>query len=157
MEYKVETSLYDFPAWLGGRDTLDTLIDRGDCQEVEDLIETVFFDQDATDEDINDFLWFERDTIAEHLGYTDWESYEDGEEASEEDGEEDEFLDMNGTPIQVGDTVVWNDEAGENEDGSMIEFKVVEEDGNGYFNLSYGEEDKTPCRWAYCEELEIQE
>ena len=64
---------------------------------------------------------------------------------------------MNGTPIQVGDTVVWNDEAGENEDGSMIEFKVVEEDGNGYFNLSYGEEDKTPSRWAYCDELEIQE
>ena len=64
---------------------------------------------------------------------------------------------MNGTPIKVGDTVVWNDEAGENEDGSMIEFKVVEEDGNGYFNLSYGEEDKFPSRWAYCDELEIQE
>ena len=150
MEYKVETSLHDFPAWQGGRDTLDTLIDRGDCQEVEDLIETVFLDQDATDEDINDFLWFERDTIAEHLGYADWDEYEYGKE-------DDEFLDVNGTPIQVGDTVVWNDEAGENEDGSMIEFKVVEEDGNGYFNLSYGEEDKTPSRWAYCDELEIQE
>lgn len=149
MEYKVETSLYDFPAWLGGRDTLDTLIDRGDCQEVEDLIETVFLDQDATDEDINDFLWFERDTIAEHLGYTDWESYEDGKE-------DDEFLDVNGTPIQVGDTVVWNDEAGENEDGSMIEFKVVEDNGDGYFNIAY-EGEENPERWAYCEELEIQE
>lgn len=149
MEYKVETSLYDFPAWLGGRDTLDTLIDRGDCQEVEDLIETVFLEQDATDEDINDFLWFERDTIAEHLGYTDWESYEDGKE-------DDEFLDVNGTPIQVGDTVVWNDEAGENEDGSMIEFKVVEDNGDGYFNIAY-EGEENPERWAYCEELEIQE
>ena len=149
MEYKVETSLYDFPAWLGGRDTLDTLIDRGDCQEVEDLIETVFLEQDATDEDINDFRWFERDTIAEHLGYTDWESYEDGKE-------DDEFLDVNGTPIQVGDTVVWNDEAGENEDGSMIEFKVVEDNGDGYFNIAY-EGEENPERWAYCEELEIQE
>lgn len=149
MEYKVETSLYDFPAWQGGRDTLDTLIDRGDCQEVEDLIETVFLEQDATDEDINDFLWFERDTIAEHLGYTDWESYEDGKE-------DDEFLDVNGTPIQVGDTVVWNDEAGENEDGSMIEFKVVEDNGDGYFNIAY-EGEENPERWAYCEELEIQE
>ena len=149
MEYKVETSLYDFPAWLGGRDTLDTLIDRGDCQEVEDLIETVFLEQDATDEDINDFLWFERDTIAEHLGYTDWESYEDGKE-------DDEFLDVNGTPIQVGDTVVWNDEAGENEDGSMIEFKVVEDNGDGYCNIAY-EGEESPERWAYCEELEIQE
>ena len=115
MEYKVETSLHDFPAWQGGKDTLDTIIERDDCQEVEDLIETVFFDQDATDEDINDFLWFERDQIAEHLGYRDWDAYEDGETESEEE----DFLDMNGTPIQVGDTVAWDDEAGENEDGSM--------------------------------------
>lgn len=84
MEYKVETSLYDFPAWQGGKDTLNVLINKGDCQEVEEFIETVFFDQDVTDEDINDFLWFERDTIAEHLGYTDWEAYEeDGEEEEE--------------------------------------------------------------------------
>ena len=156
MEYKVETSLHDFPAWQGGKDTLETLINNGDCQEVEELIETVFFDQDVTDEDINDFLWFERDTIAEHLGYTDWESYEDGEEASEEDGEEDEFLDMNGTPIKVGDTVAWDDEAGENEDGSMIQFKVVEDNGDGYFNIAY-EGEENPERWAYCGELEVLE
>jgi hypothetical protein len=156
MEYKVETSLYNFPAWQGGRDTLDVIIDKCDCQEVEEFIETVFFDQDVTDEDINDFLWFERDAIAEHLGYTDWESYEDGEEASEEDGEEDEFLDMNGTPIKVGDTVAWDDEAGENEDGSMIQFKVVDEDANGYFNIAY-EGEENPERWAYCGELEVLE
>lgn len=154
MEYKVETSLHDFPAWQGGKDTLDTLIEKDDCQEVEDLIETVFLDQDATDEDINDFLWFERDAIAEHLGYRDWDAYECGEE---EDEEGDGYEDMNGTPIKVGDTVVWNDEAGENEDGSMIEFKVVEADGEGYFNLSYGDEDKFPSRWAYCDELEVLE
>lgn len=156
MEYKVETSLYDFPAWQGGKDTLDTLIERDDWQAVEELIETVFFDQDTTDEDINDFLWFERDTIAEHLGFADWEAYENGEEEEEEDDEE-SFEDMNGTPIQVGDTVVWNDEAGENEDGSMIEFKVVEDAGNGYFNLSYGDDDPNPSRWAYCDELEVLE
>ena len=153
MEYKVETSLHDFPAWQGGKDTLDTIIEKDNCQEVEDLIETMFLDQDATDEDINDFLWFERDAIAEHLGYRDWEAYENGEEEDDEEA----FEDMNGTPIQVGDTVVWDDEAGENEDGSMIEFKVVDEDGNGYFNLSYGEEDKNPERWAYCAELEVLE
>ena len=153
MEYKVETSLHDFPAWQGGKDTLDTIIEKDNCQEVEDLIETMFLDQDATDEDINDFLWFERDAIAEHLGYRDWEAYENGEEEDDEEA----FEDMNGTPIQVGDTVVWDDEAGENEDGSMIEFKVVDEDGNGYFNLSYGEEDKNPERCAYCAELEVLE
>ena len=32
----------------------------------------------GTDTAINDFLWFERDFIAEHLGYKDWEAYEEG-------------------------------------------------------------------------------
>lgn len=152
MEYKVETSLYDFPAWQGGKDTLSTLIERDDWEAVEELIETVFFDQDATDEDINDFLWFERDAIAEHLGYTDWEAYETMADPTADDA----YEDMNGTPIKVGDTVVWDDEAGENEDGSMIEFKVVEDNGDGYFNIAY-EGEKNPERWAYCGELEVLE
>lgn len=151
MEYKVETSLYDFPAWQGGKDTLNVLIEKGDCQEVEEFIETVFFDQDVTDEDINDFLWFERDTIAEHLGYSDWETYEIGEEEDDE-----EFADTNGTPIQVGDKVYWDDEAGEDEDGSQIVFKVVEDNGDGYFNIAY-EGEENPERWAYCGELEVIE
>lgn len=89
MEYKVESSLWNFPAWSGGKDTLDVIIEKGDCQEVEDLIETVFLERDATDEDINDFLWFERDTIAEHLGYRDWEAYEEGwSESDLQDAEE---------------------------------------------------------------------
>ena len=151
MEYKVETSLYDFPAWQGGKDTLNVLIDKGDCQEVEEFIETVFFDRDVTDEDINDFLWFERDTIAEHLGYSDWETYEVGEEEDDE-----EFADTNGTPIQVGDKVYWDDEAGEDEDGSQIVFEVVEDNGDGYFNIAY-EGEENPERWAYCGELEVIE
>ena len=156
MEYKVETSLYDFPAWSGGKDTLDTIIEKGDCQEVEELIETVFFDQDTTETDINDFLWFERDTIAEHLGYTDWEAYECGEEAEEEDEDEEAYSDVNGYHISIGDTVIWHDEAGVDEDGSMIQFKVVEDNGDGYFNIAY-EGEENPERWAYCEELEILE
>ena len=153
MEYKVETSLYDFPAWQGGKDTLYTLIDRDDCQAVEELIETVFLDKDVTDEDINDFLWFERDTIAEHLGYTDWEAYETMADPTADD--EEEFVDTNGTPIQIGDIVHWHYEAGEDEDGSMFEFKVVDEDGTGYFNIAYLDGDECPERWAWCGELEI--
>lgn len=146
MEYKVETSLYNFPAWQGGKDTLDTLIEKDDCQAVEELIETVFFDQDTTDEDINDFLWFERDAIAEHLGYTDWEAYENGEET---------YKDINGVELAVSDEVKWHDEAGVDENGEDIVFTIVEERGDGYFNLSYGDEDENPERWAYYTELEI--
>ena len=78
MEYKVESSLWDFPAWSGGKDTLDTLKEKGDCEEVESLIDCLFCDSDTTDTNINDFLWFARDRIAEHLGYKDWDAYEEG-------------------------------------------------------------------------------
>lgn len=47
----------------------------------------MFFESDTTDEDINDFLWFERDAIAEHLGYKDWEEYEYGKDEDEEEDE----------------------------------------------------------------------
>lgn len=149
MEYKVESSLYNFPAWQGGKDTLDTLIEKGDCEKVEDFLETIFLEEDATDGDINDFLWFERDQIAQHLGYADWDEYEYGED------EEETYEDINGVELAVSDEVHWHDEAGYDEDGSMITFTIVEERGDGYFNLSYGDEDENPERWAYYTELEI--
>ena len=34
--------------------------------------------EDATDGTINNILWFERDNIAEALGYRDWDAYEEG-------------------------------------------------------------------------------
>lgn len=77
MEYKVETSLWDFPAWSGGKDTLDTLKEKNDCDAVESWIEGLGL-EDATDTTINDILWFERDMIAEALGYRDWDAYEEG-------------------------------------------------------------------------------
>lgn len=78
MEYKVETSLWNFPAWSGGKDTLDVLKERDDVEAVESYLEDIFMDDDVTDGQINDYLWFERDDIAEHLGFKDWEAYEEG-------------------------------------------------------------------------------
>lgn len=149
MEYKVETSLYNFPAWQPGEDTLNVLKERNDWEAVEELIETTFLETDVTDEDINDFLWFERDQIAQYLGYSDWDEYEEGED------EEETYEDINGVKLDTGDEVKWHDEAGYDEDGSMITFTIVEERGDGYFNLSYGDEDENPDRWAYYTELEI--
>ena len=87
MKYINECELRYFPAWSGGRDTLATLIEKGDCDSVENLIEESFSEETPTDTAVNDFLWFERDFIAQHLGYDDWDEYEYG---SEEDEEEDE-------------------------------------------------------------------
>ena len=144
MEYKVERSLEDFDAWSGGKDTLDVLIEKDVCDEVEDFIEQCF--TDPTDTDINDFLWFERDQIAEYLGYDNWEAFENGEET---------YKDINGVKLEVSDEVHWDDEAGYDENGDPITFTIVEERGDGYFNLSYGDEDENPERWAYYTELEI--
>lgn len=78
MEYKVETSLDRFGAWSGGKSTLDKLIEKGDCDTVESILEDLFCDSLPSDTDINDILWFEADTIATWLGYRDWEAYEEG-------------------------------------------------------------------------------
>lgn len=151
MEYKVECDLDQFEAWSGGKDTLDVLIEKGVCDEVEDFIEQCFADtadtDTPTDTDINDFLWFERDTIAQHLGYKDWDEFEYGNE--------DAYEDINGVELAVSDEVKWHDEAGVDENGDDIIFTIVEKRGDGYFNLSYGDKDENPERWAYYTELEI--
>ena len=93
MEYKVESSLEQFQAWSGGKDTLETLIEKGDCDQVEALLEDYFGCSDSipTDTDINDILWFERDWIAEGLGYRDWDAYEEGWSESDLSDAEDWF------------------------------------------------------------------
>ena len=147
MVYQIERSLVDFPAWAGGKSTLDTLIERGDDEAVEELIDEGIGGETniPTDTDINDFLWFERDYIAQHLGYKDWDAYENGDQT---------YKDINGVELAVSDEVHWHDEAGYDEDGSMITFTIVEENGDGYFNLANEDEDN-PERWAYYTELEI--
>ena len=143
MTYTIEKSLEDFHAWEGGKDTLDVLIDKGVCDVVEDFIEQSF--TNPTDTDINDFLWFERDAIAEYLGYEDWDDFE---------GANGIYKDINGVELAVSDEVHWYDEAGRDEDGSMITFTIVEENYDGYFNLA-NEDEENPDRWAYYTELEI--
>ena len=88
MRYEMETSLWNFGAWSGGKDTLDVLIEKGDCESVESLIEDSFYDKLPTETEINDFLWFERDSIASHLGYDNWDEYECGNKDEDEDDED---------------------------------------------------------------------
>ena len=93
MKYYVETSLENFEAWSGGRDTLEVLIEKGLCDTVEAFLEEVL-GEDISDTAINDVLWFERDTIADWCGFSSWESLENGEEeeeTAEEEPEENNF------------------------------------------------------------------
>lgn len=91
MEYIVESSLENFQAWSGGKSTLETIIKKGDCDAVEQFFEEIFCDHTPTETEINDVLWFEPDTIAEHLGYRDWDAYEEGWSESDLEEAEDWF------------------------------------------------------------------
>ena len=90
MKYYVETSLENFEAWSGGRDTLEVLIEKGLCDTVEACLEEDLnsYGEMPDDTAINDFLWFERDVIANYCGFSNWEALENGEEEEEEETEE---------------------------------------------------------------------
>ena len=94
MKYYVETSLENFEAWSGGRDTLEVLIEKGLCDTVEAFLEEVL-GEDISDTAINDVLWFERDTIADWCGFSNWEALENGEEEEEEETAEEEAEENN--------------------------------------------------------------
>ena len=87
MKYYVETSLENFEAWSGGRDTLEVLIEKSLCDTVEMFLEEAL-GEDVSDTAINDVLWFERDMIADWCGFSSWEALENGEEEEEETKEE---------------------------------------------------------------------
>ena len=146
-----EFNLEDFEAWAGGKDTLNTLIEKDLVEKADIIIEQYFDDcnngEAPTETELNDLLWFERDWLAESLGFGSWDELEESKNF---------YKDMYGIKLDVGDDVIWHDEAGLNENGKEITFTIVDEDGEGYFNLSYHEdEDKNPERWAYYTELEI--
>lgn len=77
MEYKVEKSLRDFEFWLGALDNA-RLLSPEELDTIEEGIEECTADGDIwTETEINDFVWFETDTIASWLGYQSWQELYD--------------------------------------------------------------------------------
>ena len=83
MKIICETSLENFEAWSGGKDTMNDL-SHSDCERLEQHIEELYPDG-ITDTQLNDFLWFERDTIADLLGYRSYEALMDQDDEGWED------------------------------------------------------------------------
>lgn len=71
MKIWTDDSIRNFDFWSGGRDTVNDLTWE-DFDILEPLIEEMFGGE-VEDVDLNDFFWFERDTIARWLGYEDYE------------------------------------------------------------------------------------
>ena len=66
-----EDSIRNFKFWSGAKDTVDDLFDA-DFDIIEPLIEEMY-EGEIEDVDLNDFFWFERDKIANWLGYEDYD------------------------------------------------------------------------------------
>lgn len=71
MKIWTEDSIRNFEFWSGAKDTVEDLT-YDDFDILEPMIEEMFMGE-VEDVDLNDFFWFERDTIAEWLGYEDYE------------------------------------------------------------------------------------
>ena len=68
---KKEISLTDFNTWSGATDTVKHLTHE-ELETIEQNIIDIFPDG-MTETELNDILWFERDMIAEWLGYNDFD------------------------------------------------------------------------------------
>ena len=70
MKIYTEDSIRNFDFWSGGRDTADDLT-WDEIDTIESMLDELYTEME--DVELNDFFWFERDTIAEWLGYEDYD------------------------------------------------------------------------------------
>lgn len=71
MKIWTEDSIRNFNFWGGAQSTIEDLTWE-DFDILEPIIEDMF-EGECSDTDLNDFFWFERDLIAEWLGYEDYD------------------------------------------------------------------------------------
>jgi len=67
MKIITETSLDNFEAWSGAKQTLQEIREAGKVEDLEMLLEDIYPDG-IDDMKLNDILWFDDDWIFENLG-----------------------------------------------------------------------------------------
>lgn len=87
MKIYTEENLRNFDFWSGAKDTVKYLTDD-ELDTIEEILEELN-PEGMSDTEVNDFFWFEDDTIAEWLGYSDFEElmHRDYEEEDEDEEE----------------------------------------------------------------------
>ncbi len=71
MTIKNEKSIRNFEFWSGAKDTAKYLTDD-ELDTIESMLEELY-PEGMSETELNDFFWFEDDTIAERLGYNNFE------------------------------------------------------------------------------------
>ena len=86
MKIYVEKSLSDFEFWAGAKDTAEYLTSE-ELEQIETILEDIY--PEGLDETaVNDLFWFEDDTIAEWLGYNDFNEIMNRNNEEEDEDEE---------------------------------------------------------------------
>lgn len=80
--YKEIESITDYEAWSGAVETIERLEELDAIETLDSMLDEIFPDG-CTETELNDFLWFERDYIAELIGHCNTDLFEDEEEESE--------------------------------------------------------------------------
>lgn len=94
------SSMEEFPAWSGGKQNLDKVIEAGRIDELDSLVEELYSDSIPTETELNDFLWFGLDEIDEFKHLWDTENWV---LQSEEDGEVVYFVSADEMPTEDAD------------------------------------------------------
>ena len=71
MTIKTDVTLKNFDFWGGAKDTVKYLTES-ELDTIESYLEDLY-PEGMTDTELNDFMWFEDDTIAEWLDYNDFD------------------------------------------------------------------------------------
>lgn len=71
MIVKSDTPIREFNFWSGAKDTVKYLI-LEELDSVESILDDLY-PEGISETDLNDFFWFDNDTIAEWLGYHDFD------------------------------------------------------------------------------------
>lgn len=71
MIVKSDTPIREFNFWSGAKDTVKYLI-LEELDSVESILDDLY-PEGISETDLNDFFWFDNDTITEWLGYHDFD------------------------------------------------------------------------------------
>lgn len=91
MKIYSEKSLRDFEFWSGAADRVKYLTEE-ELDTIEGMLEELYPDG-MSETTINDFFWFDEDTIAEWLGYDSFDDIMNRDDEDQEEEEEDEETD----------------------------------------------------------------
>ena len=71
MVIKTEISLRDFEFWSGAKSNAELLTPE-ELDLIDEYLQDIV-DEILTETELNDFMWFETETIADWLNYSSWE------------------------------------------------------------------------------------